>query len=359
MTMDWIMVLPDWIRGVAVLAAMALAGLAVHALLHTAMRAAARLAPGLREVEHALITRSAKPLRILFPTAAARIGLELRPAGDLFRPAVEAALEYALDAVAILAVTWLFVRAAHAVEDVIFARADTSVSDNLEARVIRTRVVLLRQMTTAAVTVIGLGMVLLLHPGFRALGTGLLASAGIAGIVIGIAAQGPIRNLLAGVQVALTQPFRVQDVVIVENEWGQIEEITLTYVVVRIWDQRRLVVPIGYFLEKPFQNWTRTSADILGTALVHVDYTAPVPAIRAKVAEIAAASPHWDGRVCGLQVTDLKERTMELRALVSAADASAAWDLRCEVREKLIGFLQAEHPECLPRARATIDGQAV
>lgn len=352
------MVLPDWIRGVAVLAVLALLGLTVHALLHTGMRTAARLAPGLRQVEHALITHSAKPLRVLFPVAAARIGLALAPPGELFRPAVETGLAYALDAVAILATTWLFVRAAHAVEEVVFARADTSVSDNLEARVIRTRVVLLRQMITAVVTVVGLGMVLLLHPGFRALGTGLLASAGIAGIVIGIAAQGPIRNLLAGVQVALTQPFRVQDVVIVENEWGKIEEITLTYVVVRIWDQRRLVVPIGYFLEKPFQNWTRTSADILGTAFVHVDYTAPVDAIRARLAEIAAASPHWDGRVCGLQVTDLKDRTMELRALVSAADAGAVWDLRCEVREKLIGFLQAEHPDCLPKARAVIEGGA-
>lgn len=353
--MEWTTVLPDWMRGVAVLGGTALIGLALHALAHSAMRMAARLAPGLRVLEHALITGSRKPLRVLFPALAARIGLGLGAPGGLFSRAVETGLSYALDAVVILAATWLFVRASHAVEDVIFARADTSVSDNLEARRIRTRVGLLRQMLTAAVTVVGLGMVLLLHPGFRALGTGLLASAGIAGIVIGIAAQAPIRNLLAGVQVALTQPFRVDDVVIVENEWGQIEEITLTYVVVRIWDQRRLVLPIGYFLEKPFQNWTRTSADILGTALLHVDYTAPVDAIRAKVAEIAAASPHWDGRVCGLQVTELRERTMELRALVSAADASAAWDLRCEVREKLIGFLREHHPDCLPRTRATIE----
>jgi small-conductance mechanosensitive channel len=209
-------------------------------------------------------------------------------------------------------------------------------------------------MLTVIVAVIGVAMVLLLHPTFRVLGTGILASAGFAGIVIGIAAQQPVRNLLAGIQIAITQPFRVDDVVIVEGEWGQIEEITLTYVVVRIWDLRRLVLPIGYFLEKPFQNWTRTSSSILGTAFLHLDYSAPIEELRTKLTEIAEASPLWDRRVCVLQVTELKERTMELRALVSASNAGRAWDLRCEVREKLITFLKEEHPDALPRMRGEI-----
>ena len=142
---------------------------------------------------------------------------------------------------------------------------------------------------------------------------------------------------------------------IVEGEWGWIEEITLTYVVVRIWDLRRLVLPIGYFLEHPFQNWTRVSADILGTVYLYVDYSVPVDALREELRRIAEASEHWDGKVCGVQVTDATEKTVEVRALVSAADSGKAWDLRCEVREKLIAFLQANYPKALPRVRAELE----
>jgi hypothetical protein len=188
----------------------------------------------------------------------------------------------------------------------------------------------------------------------RQFGTSILASAGIAGIIIGFAAQRSIATLLAGLQIAVTQPIRLDDVVIVENEWGRIEDISLTYVIVRIWDQRRLVVPITYFIEQPFQNWTRSSAEILGTVFFHLDYRAPLDAIRRKLDEILAESPYWDGKVKVLQVTDAKEHTLEVRALASAADASLAWDLRCEVREKLIQFLQEHHPESLPRMRAEL-----
>ena len=188
----------------------------------------------------------------------------------------------------------------------------------------------------------------------RQLGTSILASAGIAGIVVGFAAQRSIATLLAGFQIAMTQPIRLDDVVIVENEWGRIEEITLTYVAVRIWDQRRLILPITYFIEQPFQNWTRTSADILGTVFLYVDYRAPLDAIRAELDRILQASPSWDGKVKGLQVTNAQEQTLEIRALASAADASLAWDLRCEVREKLVQFLQRHHPESLPRIRAEL-----
>jgi small-conductance mechanosensitive channel len=172
---------------------------------------------------------------------------------------------------------------------------------------------------------------------------------------LGFAAQRSIATLLAGFQIALTQPIRVDDVVIVENEWGRIEEITLTYVVVRIWDLRRLILPITYFIEKPFQNWTRSSAEILGTVFLHVDYSVPVNELRGELTRILHSSSLWDGKVNVLQVTDSKEHTLEIRALASAANASLAWDLRCEIRERLVEFLQRNYPGSLPRIRAVLD----
>jgi small-conductance mechanosensitive channel len=160
-----------------------------------------------------------------------------------------------------------------------------------------------------------------------------------------------LSNIMAGVQIALTQPIRIDDAVIVEGEWGNVEEITSTYVVIRIWDLRRLIVPLKYFLEKPFQNWTRQSADLIGVVMLYVDYSVPVDAIRARLAEILKGSPLWDGKVGVVQVTDAKERTVEVRVLVSAASSGQAFDLRCDVREKLIAWLQAHHPSALPRER--------
>ena len=189
----------------------------------------------------------------------------------------------------------------------------------------------------------------------RHVGTSILASAGIASVIIGFAAQRSLGTLVAGLQIAITQPIRIDDVVIVENEWGRIEEITLTYVVVRIWDLRRLVVPISYFLEKPFQNWTRVSAHLLGTVMLHVDYTVPLNVMREELDRILEQSKLWDHKVKVLQVTDTTDRTLELRALVSAGNASAAWDLRCEVREAMVDFLQRNYPECLPRTRAAVE----
>lgn len=229
------------------------------------------------------------------------------------------------------------------------------VTDNLQARAIHTQVVVLKKVAMTTIGIFTLASMLMVFDSVRQFGASILASAGIAGIVIGFAAQRSIATLLAGFQIALTQPIRVDDVVIVENEWGRIEEITLTYVVVRVWDLRRLVVPIGYFIEQPFQNWTRTSAEILGTVFIYVDYSVPLDALRAELTRILSTSACWDGKVNVLQVTDAKEHTVELRALASAADASLAWDLRCEIREKLIAFVQQNHPASLPRLRATLD----
>jgi len=230
--------------------------------------------------------------------------------------------------------------------------------DNLQARAVHTRVLVLKKIAMTIVAIFALASTLMVFDSVRQFGASILASAGIAGIIVGLAAQRSIGTLLAGIQIAFTQPIRLDDVVIVENEWGKVEDITLTYVVVRIWDDRRLVLPVSYFIERPFQNWTRHSSDLLATVFLHVDYSAPIDALRAELTRVLAASPLWDGRVNGLQVTEAREHTLEVRALASATDASRAWDLRCEVREKLVAYLQSAHPSALPRMRAIVDADA-
>ena len=192
-------------------------------------------------------------------------------------------------------------------------------------------------------------------PSIQHLGVSLLASAGLAGLVVGIAARPTLSNLMAGIQLALTQPIRIDDVVIVEGEWGRIEEIGTTYVVVEIWDLRRLIVPLSYFIEHPFQNWTRTTSDLLGTVFVHADYRVSVDEVRGELHRILQASGMWDGKVWNLQVTDATNRSLELRAMMSAPNASTAWDLRCHVRERLIAYLQQNHADSLPRERTEVD----
>lgn len=248
-------------------------------------------------------------------------------------------------------VSWLLIRSTNVLEDYILTRFNVDVKDNLRARKIHTQFRVLKRIVIAVVGILAFGTCLMTFEKVRQLGTTILASAGIIGIVVGMAAQRTIATFIAGLQIAITQPIRVDDVVIVENEWGRIEEITLTYVVVRIWDLRRLVVPITYFIEKPFQNWTRVTADILGTVFIYVDYTVPIESVRAELHRILKDSEFWDGKVCVLQVTNTSERTVELRALMSAADASTAWSLRCQVREKLIDFIQKNYPEALPKLR--------
>jgi small-conductance mechanosensitive channel len=227
-------------------------------------------------------------------------------------------------------------------------------ADNLHARRIRTQTRVLARTLATLIGVIGFALALLTFPEVRSVGAGLLASAGVIGIVAGIAAKPIFGNLLAGLQIALTQPIRLDDVVIVEGEWGRIEEIGRTFVVVAIWDQRRLVLPLQYFIEKPFQNWTRTSAEILGTAFLWVDYGMPLAPLRAELERICRAAREWDGRVCLIKVTDASERAMQLRVLVSAAYAGKAWDLRCLVREALVAYMQCAWPQFLPRVRAEI-----
>jgi small-conductance mechanosensitive channel len=239
----------------------------------------------------------------------------------------------------------------------VIRRHPVDLRDNLQARSIHTQVLVLKKIAMTVVAIFAIGSTLMVFDSVRQFGASILASAGIAGIIVGLAAQRSIGTLLAGIQIAFTQPIRVDDVVIVENEWGKVEDITLTYVVVRIWDERRLVLPVSYFIERPFQNWTRSTSDLLATVFLHVDYTAPIEALRAELTRVLQASALWDGRVNVLQVTDARERTLEIRALASAADSSRAWDLRCEVREKLVGYLRRTCPDALPRTRAVIVGE--
>jgi len=246
---------------------------------------------------------------------------------------------------------WLLAKLVFVARDSILNRYRMDVKDNLAARRVHTQLQVLVRIVVVVLAIVALGTMLLTFERVRQLGTTILASAGIAGIVIGIAAQRSISTVIAGIQIAITQPIRLDDVVIVENEWGRVEEITLTYVVVQIWDLRRLILPITYFIEKPFQNWTRTCADLLGTAYLYVDYTVPIESLRQELHRILQESPHWDKKVWALQVTNTTERTIELRALMSAEDASRAWNLRCEVREKLVEFVQKNYPDGLPRLR--------
>ena len=228
------------------------------------------------------------------------------------------------------------------------------VEDNLLARKHVTQVRVLLRTAEGLVMLVTLGAALMTFEPVRQYGVSLFASAGVAGIIAGLAARPVLTNLIAGVQMAMTQPIRIDDAVIVENEWGTIEEITSTYVVVRLWDWRRMIVPLSYFIEKPFQNWTRENSSLIGSAFLYVDYRAPVGVIRDKLHEIVKASKNWDGGVVNLQVTDAKESTIELRCLMSARSAGQAFDLRCEVREKLVDFLQRHHPEALPRQRSEV-----
>jgi small-conductance mechanosensitive channel len=251
----------------------------------------------------------------------------------------------------ICAVAWILFQAVHLGEKAVLAKYDITAADNLQARKVYTQVHVLSKTLYVIISIFTAASVLMLFEEVRRFGTSLLASAGVLGIIIGFAAQRTIANLFAGFQLAMTQPIRLDDVVIVEGEWGRVEEITLTYVIIHIWDDRRLVVPLSYFIEKPFQNWTRVSANLLGSVFLWVDYSLPLQDIRTATQQILEASRFWDRRFWNVQVTDSSDRAMQIRVLATAADSGSAWDLRCEVREKLIDFIQKTHPDHLPRIR--------
>ncbi|WP_285582382.1 MULTISPECIES: mechanosensitive ion channel domain-containing protein [Herbidospora] len=255
----------------------------------------------------------------------------------------------------IFCATWLVIQTAYAVTDVVLERLVRVEGDaNRRARRIRTQIELVRRVCAAVVIVLALGAMLFTFPQVRALGAGLLASAGIAGVLVGIAAQSTLGNLLAGLQLAFSDAIRLDDVVVVQGEWGRVEELTLTYVSLRLWDERRLILPVSHFANNPFENWTRHESRILGTVFLRVDWTVPIPELRAELHRAIKDNPLWDQKDWTLQVTDITPGGLvEVRALMSAADSASAWDLRCDVREHLVTWIRENYPESLPRLRVT------
>jgi small-conductance mechanosensitive channel len=295
-----------------------------------------------------------RSLRVIVPVVGIILALPL--AG--LPPDYAAVLAKGSSILIIGTVAWILFQAVHLGEKAVLTKYDITAADNLRARKMYTQVHVLSKTLYVIIAIFTAASILMLFEEVRRFGASLLASAGVVGIIAGFAAQRTIANLFAGFQLAMTQPIRLDDVVIVEGEWGRIEEITLTYVVVHIWDDRRLIVPLSYFIEKPFQNWTRASAELLGSVFVWVDYSLPVGEVRTAIGNIVTRCKDWDRRFWNVQVTDASERAMQVRVLATAADASKAWDLRCEIREKVIGFLQEQQAQALPKLRTEMSRTA-
>ncbi|HEU5034523.1 MAG TPA: mechanosensitive ion channel domain-containing protein [Mycobacteriales bacterium] len=296
----------------------------------------------------AIVSRCARPVWAVTVLVVFEIWLPHR-----FAPDSRGSVRHGLAIGLIAALTWLVVQVIYAVTDVALHKLGRALGtrDNRRARRARTQLVVIRRVIAAVAVVIAIGAILLTFTRVRALGASVLASAGIAGAVAGVAARPTIGNIIAGLQIAFSDMLRMDDVVVVVNEWGRVDDITLTYVVVRTWDERRLILPTSYFVDNPFQNWTRDEARVIGSVCLLLDFTVPVEELRAETQRIIEASPLWDRREWVLQVTDLTAQGVEVRILMSAADAPSAWDLRCDVREQLLEFLRDNYPQALPRLR--------
>ncbi|MFD2237588.1 mechanosensitive ion channel family protein [Aureimonas populi] len=342
--------LPGWAVGTGLLLLAAALAISVHGLLLRGIRS---LLKQDQVFAHRLLSETKVPTRWALVNFALSAALPFAP----FTVYTSDTISRLLSASFIALVGWIALKALDVAVGLHLRRYRMDVEDNLLARKHITQTRILRRAVALVIIVITTAAALMTFESVRQYGVSLLAAGGAAGVIVGLAAQPVLSNLFAGLQLALTQPIRIDDAVIVEGEWGTIEEITATYVVIKIWDWRRLIVPLRYFIEQPFQNWTRETASLIGVVMLYLDYRAPVDRIRAKLSEIAEASPLWDRQVAGLQIVETTEATMQVRVLVSARNAPTAFDLRCEVREKLISFIQAEMPEALPRSRTDIDIQ--
>jgi small-conductance mechanosensitive channel len=342
----------DWALAAAILIVAAVVAL----LLHAALLWLGRRAMGERETFLRTVMAATRgPTRVGLLLVALAIALPATPLAG----ATASLLARLLGLATICLLGWVALTALHIGADLYLRRYRLDLADNLLARKHLTQVRILERVLAVMIVFVTIGFALLTFDAVRQFGVTLFASAGVAGIIAGLAARPVLSNFFAGVQIAVSQPIRLDDAVIVENESGTIEEITFSYVVVKLWDLRRMLVPLSYFIEKPFQNWTRTGGELIGSIFFYVDHTAPVEAIREKLMAIVAQSKLWNGKVANLQVSDCKETSIELRALVSADTAAAVWDLRCEVREKLIDFLQRDYPAALPRRRYEASAGAV
>lgn len=335
---------PYWLITTTLLTASMIVALLVYALIVGLMRRTfGARHPRLRT----LLTNSKGPLRLGLIVLAMSLAVRVAPLSEGTATVIGNVLNVAF--IALLG--WIAATAAQISSQVYLLRFRLDTEDNLLARKHVTQVRILKRAVDVLIFVMTLAAALMTFDQVRQYGVSLFASAGVAGLAVGLAARPLLSNLIAGIQIAVAQPIRLDDVVVVENEWGTIEEITTTYVVIKLWDWRRLVVPLSYFIEKPFQNWTRETSALIGSVFIYVDYTAPVDKLREKLNDIVRATALWDGQVAVLQVSDAKDSTIELRALVSARSAPASWDLRCEVREQLITYLKEYHPDALPRSR--------
>jgi len=339
--LDW---LPDLVVALLILAIAVLFALALHRWARKLFR---RAIAGRYPFVFSVFTQTRGLTKAALLILAMMLAVPVVPL-----PPETAALLARMMAVAVIGlIGWGAIVALHIAADLYLRRFRLDIDDNLLARKHNTQVRVLARTVDVLLIMLTLSAALMTFPAVRQYGVSLFASAGVAGIVAGLAARPVLSNLMAGVQLAMTQPIRLYDAVIVENEYGTIEEITSTYVVVKLWDLRRMIVPLTYFIEKPFQNWTRENSSLIGNVMMYLDYRAPVGIIRQKFRDIVKESKLWDGQTAALQITDFKEGTMELRLLMSARSSGAAFDLRCEVREKLIDFIQHEHPEALPHSR--------
>jgi small-conductance mechanosensitive channel len=341
---DW---LPDWATSLIVMAAAVLLAWWLHDVVFAALE---RWVSGQDLFRRSLVSRMQGPSRLAAVMLATALAATIAPLTD-----GEAAAVRQVTIVGIVVVTgWFLLTALHVWLVVYLRRYKLDSEDNLLARKHVTQSRILERIARTLIVILTFAAALMTFDSVRQYGVGLFASAGAASLVLGLALQPMLKNLIAGVQLAITQPIRIDDALLVNNEWGNVEEITSSYVVIRLWDWRRMIVPLSYFIEQPFQNWTRESSALIGTVFLYVDFTVPVGELREKLEEIALASKLWDGRVVALQVTDFKESTMEIRMLVSAGTAPRTFDLRCEVREKMIAFVQQRYPEALPRVRTDL-----
>lgn len=342
--------MPDALIGVLTVAAFIFAGLIAHWIV---FRTLGQMMRRSRPIVGQLIRRARRPTRWAFIVVAARIGMSVAPLGG----GTASLFAHALTITVILLCGWYALIAVDVVAKVYLGHYRIDVADNLLARKHVTQIRILHRAVATLIVILTAAAALMTIHGVRQYGVSLLAAGGAAGIVVGLALQPLLTNLIAGIQIAMTQPIRIDDAVIVEGEWGRVEEITATYVVVCIWDWRRLILPLSYVIQNPFQNWTRETARLIGSAYFYVDLSAPVAAMRNQLDRILKDSRLWDGEVKALQVTDCRERVMEVRAIMSAANSGDAWELRCLVREKMLAWLKAEHPSALPRTRVDIEDE--
>jgi small-conductance mechanosensitive channel len=335
----------DLLIAAAFLAGAIIIALIVHAIVFWILRRVAHRKSAL--LGQSLVRHAQGPSRWIFPLLAVLIILPGLP----FTPKVMDALQHIVGLGLIAATAWLVILAIEIFSDLISGRYRIDVKDNLEARRIQTQFKMLHRIVVVLVVIVTLAIMLMTFPAIRHIGESVLASAGLASLIVGLAAKGTLSNLVAGVQIAFTQPFRIEDAVVIEGEWGWIEEIGTMYVVVRIWDLRRLVLPLSYFLDHPFQNWTYQNADLLAHCYLYTDYSVPVQALRDELGRILKSTPLWAGKVCVLQVSQLQQFVVQIRALMDARNSGDAWDLRCVVREQMIDFLTKNYPGSLPRYR--------